>query len=268
MDKLTANLQHDSCYRGATAQDAGRIVDLVRNSFEPIILSMTPYGCSGITAFNEGNLLAQRIGGDVWFFVCEIENQVIGCLELKLSIDSVFVSYICVDPIVQSHGLGSRLLRYGIEAVRQVHHHWVWLDVLENNHVARSWYEKLGFEAEFVTEWWQVTLPKVSKSIGYVSGLPQAEASHNQFGFSQVNVTSPLGTYGVGRLGDQWLRITAPDFFADDAAIAMVADLAPERKAIALIRQEDATALTVFEKELRARTIRLRLELSSLSPTM
>lgn len=246
----------------ASPTHADRIVELIRQGFSEQFLSMTPMGCHGAAEYCRHLIQAQDQFGDSTYAVAAIDDEVAGCIELRTTTDSIFINYVCVAPEARSHGIASRLLRYAADVVRTPAHRWLRLDVLEDNAVARRWYEGLGFQTESTTDWHTMPLPKGNNAAGYVSGLPQAEVLQRAFGFSQINVLASSGRYSVGLLGDEWLRVTDSAVLADSDATGVLASRYPDRTALVLAPTGDLPEELVSGARLRARTLRMSLDLS------
>jgi hypothetical protein len=117
------------------------------------------------------------------------------------------------------------------------------LDVLTENQQAIRWYNRLGFEDQEHSEWWDLgpcsslyrTGRYLGTGAGFVSGYPQASVSHREFGFSQFKVTTSEGDSIVGRLGENWFRVTRGEALADHAVFAALAALDPGRHVLAIL---------------------------------
>jgi N-acetylglutamate synthase-like GNAT family acetyltransferase len=240
--------------RQARHSDAPRIVELIRCSFEPHILELFIYGCDGVTRFVEHQIAARAVGGDTAYFVAEADERVIACAEIRRVSDRLFLNYIAVDPSARAHGTGRSLLATALAALHTTESRLV-LDVLEDNKIARSWYDSLGLVTEAVTCWYRLARPRAAHAPGIIVGLPQARACHAMFGFSQVTIDCGSKSYAVGMLGEHLYRLTDPAAVRDDALLAALHRLDDSRDLLLLAAGHvalDATPVARTERRVAA----------------
>lgn len=219
--------------RPARPEDAPGIVDVVRSGFSAAELDLMIYGCRGIQRFVALQLARLASGADTVYTVAEAAGgRVAACVELRLTPSATYLNYISVTAKLQASGLGRRVL---LAALRPdaVPSGVISLDVFERNLPAIAWYERLGFERVSTGEWWSLPLPAVvpepASPPAVVSGYPQAAVCHEAFGFSQVTLMTPLGSYAVGRIAERWLRLTDPAALADPGVPAVLRRLGNRR---------------------------------------
>ena len=223
--------------RPACPADADAIVAVIRDGFAPAFQAMMIYGCTGMSRFIHDHLVLPDRLRDTHYTVAEAGGHVVGAIEMRNVGPDLLLNYIAVDPAHRSGGLARRLLLAAAAASAAPHTEAIALDVLTSNDVARSWYERLGFSGGGRTVWWsipQLQRPRVAET-ATVPGYPEAEAAHARFGFSQLNVSTPEGRYVVGRLGDQWFRLTSAPALADPDLLSALHRLAPQRALLALL---------------------------------
>jgi len=221
-------------FRPARSSEAGRIVELVRDGFEPSRLELFIYGCHGIAKYVTAQI--ELVGGDTRFFVAERAGEIAGCVELRLFGDRLFLNYIAVTPNARRGGVARHLLAAAIAATRTVHHDRFELDVLDDNHAALAWYDELGLEARSVTRWYELALePGVPTDEVVVSGFAQAMLLQRELGFSQLGLIGRARTASVGMLGGRWFRVTDSDVLFDRDLLARLYAIDPTRRVLALV---------------------------------
>src|SRR4051794_40566091 len=115
----------------ANINDASVIVEIFRQSFSPSLLNCMIYGCAGITKYVVRQIAAPRDIVDTFFGIAKLNQSILGCIELRLSTDTIFLNYIAVRPEARGKGIGTQLLRRSIEMVAQSFHRVMQLDVFE-----------------------------------------------------------------------------------------------------------------------------------------
>jgi len=223
------------CIRLASCIDAPKIVSLVRKSFNSRILNAMIYGCAGITQYLKSQISIPSGLSDTVYVVAESGGVIVGCVELRLLGDTIFLNYICTSRKMRNKGLGKKLLKKAVLIVKCRNHRRMALDVFADNHVAKQWYSKLGFARNYTTGWY--SFPVVYKKtglVGKVSGFPQADLCHARFGFSQFSVHASKNSYSVGRLGNDWFRVTQKEILQDAEAVNTLAKLDARRKILGL----------------------------------
>lgn len=224
--------------RPANASDSDQIVGLIRDSFDKEILSAMLYGCKGIGPYIQEQISIPDDLSDTRYFVAEDADSISGCTELRLLKDTIFLNYICTSQQKREKGLGNKMLYQAIEYVRNNAHSKMSLDVFVDNTVARQWYEKLGFRAEYRIDWWKIPFVADSSMPGKVSGYPQATKCYNEWGFSQFTAMTQAGSYTVGCLGPSWFRVTDPALLSDKSALSCLKTLDPDRMILGLFRDD------------------------------
>ena len=76
--------------------------------------------------------------------VCTEEDKVVGYSIVSMAVGEAHIMNICVDPELQSQGVGSKLLENMIELARKKAE-TIFLEVRPSNKVAIALYEKRGF---------------------------------------------------------------------------------------------------------------------------
>lgn len=110
--------------------DLPRVLEIERESFH------TPWGR---WAF----LVEMKPPGHA--FVCEVQDQVVGYMVLRIIRDEAHLMNIAVDSPWRGKGLGKAMLRFAIDLCAQKGVTSIWLEVRESNHRAIALYRKMGF---------------------------------------------------------------------------------------------------------------------------
>jgi len=231
-------MNNDILIRPAQAGEAHLIAELIRGSFSPELQNAMIYGCHGIDRFISRQIEAPLGLSDTMYIVAIAQDLIIGCVELRWLQKALFLNYICTHPEARSKGLARRLLADSIMIARRDHHREMLLDVFEDNLPAKNWYERLGFQHDYATEWWDVPLPTISASFsGKVSGYPHALVNLEQYGFSMLKLITKDREYEVGIMGHDWFRVTQIELLSDPEAVAMLQSIDGKRRILAMIRK-------------------------------
>jgi ribosomal protein S18 acetylase RimI-like enzyme len=217
--------------RPATADDAGAMVAVIREGFAPELLDAMIYGCAGMDRFIRDELELPADLCDRTYTVAERDGRVLGCVELRRLPGTLILNYIAVGAELRSSGVARRLLLEAIVQARGERYGTLALDVFTDNHVARGWYERLGLAGSDRAAWWSVPMPHAAPGAPHavINGFPQAQASQLRFGFSQLDVATPDGSYAVGRMGAKWFRLSQAAALRDDALLSTLRLLDPAR---------------------------------------
>ncbi|HLL82215.1 MAG TPA: GNAT family N-acetyltransferase [Longimicrobium sp.] len=223
--------------RPATAGDAEAMVAVIREGFAPELLDAMIYGCAGMGRFIRDELELPPELCDRGYTVAERDGRVLGCVELRRLPGTLVLNYIAVGAGLRSSGVARQLLLEAIVQAGGERYGSMVLDVFTSNDVARGWYLRLGFAAAERAGWWSVPMPGVDAgdALAVVNGFPQAEASQLRFGFSQVDVTTPAGSYAVGRMGTKWFRLTQAAALRDAALLSTLRRLDPARGLLVML---------------------------------
>jgi GNAT superfamily N-acetyltransferase len=240
---------NDAVIGQAHAEDSSGIVAVIRSGFAPEILGATVYACHGIARFIEAQIgVPTSVADTTWTVAAPASKgsgstQAIGCVELRRFPSALFLNYISVLPAFRGAGLGRKLLHAAIVAGRQNEQREMLLDVFTEDELANRWYDRLGFEDQERSEWWDLgpcsafsrTAADQGNRSGFIAEFPQASVSQREFGFSQFKVTTSDGTSTIGRLGEKWFRLTRSQALGDPALVAVLTTLDPGRHVLAIL---------------------------------
>lgn len=219
--------------RAAQPNEAADVVTVIREAFTQEVIQRTVYGCSGITAYIKAVLTARELVTPT-FLVAGWTSQVAAAAEVGVAEDGVFLSYIGTRSAARSKGLGTRLLLAASELYSSKSDSRMSLDVYQENTRAQDWYRRAGFEVIGERGWWELDLKGRKQAPAVVSGLPQADLCHREFGFSEIILHFGGESHRVGRLGTEWFRVTGLAELDNPAVLAALCSLDPTRKVLAL----------------------------------
>jgi GNAT superfamily N-acetyltransferase len=235
--------------------DARAIADLLAASLDAGFIQLVPCGCSGASEFIRMQIAAPRSLADSLYLVARSHKAVIGVAEWRHTPEGLFLNNIAVHHRYRGKGMGRALLSAGLGLLKR-NSGKIALDSLEGNDRAGDWYRRLGFVTHQCTELAEISPPTPeSASLLRISGLPQAELSHQRFGFSSFTVQA-APPVSVGRIGPSWFRLTDPDSVRDPAVFATLSAFEPQRRFLAVL------PVSAMPAEQRIRTLAklLRME--------
>lgn len=113
----------------------------LQQDIEDIYLSVYPHKNP-----SEAGLLTTLIDSPVIYGIAaSIGANLAGFILLQSTGDSADILEICVKPVWQNSGLGTKLLQAGITSPRTQLQRRVLLEVAEDNHIAQHLYRQAGF---------------------------------------------------------------------------------------------------------------------------
>jgi hypothetical protein len=191
------------------------------------------------------------------FLVATAGNVLCAAAEWRHHGCALFLNRIAVAPAYRQRGVATRLLRAGLDAFDAGAH--VALDVFRGTRVARRWYKRLGFRKSGRRKWIVGPLgagPDLSGRPAPHDSAPHdsaphdsapnvrlrnradAQAQHERFGFSTlrfvVEGASGAADHEVGRLGNDYFRITSPETVRTRPLRAALLALNPSRSLLYL----------------------------------
>jgi hypothetical protein len=251
--------------RLAREEDAEEIVNVVRSGFDSSLLNTFIYGCPGITEYIKCHIGISKELSDTAYIVAAVNDRIAGCIELRHNSNGLFLNYISIDSGFRSRGLSKCLLRVSIDYVRNPEHKDLFLDVLEHNTIALNWYRGLGFEHDYVKNWWEIPLRESEKFENiWISDYPQAEVVHSVFGFSKFTLTTSTNQYQIGRIGRRWFRLTQGEALSDSAVLPALWRLDNNRHILLIVPEGNALD-SLTNARLLTRTYRMHIDLNRLT---
>lgn len=257
--------------RNMEEKDILSVVKIVRTSFTTDVLSKIIYGCEGIEKYLLNQIDIPKELTDTTYLVAELEDKVVGYIELKHLNDSLFLNYIAVDRDYKSHNIGKSMLKEAIRMCENPNDTSMVLDVFEFNNNAKSWYSKLGFQEESRSVWWSV-VPQKRELCGekvILAGFPQASACHKEFGFSQFNLISKDNNILVGMIGKEWFRVNKTDILRHTDIINALLKIDSFRQILLITNNEEYLENNNnFKSNFILESIRMKVDLKTLKENL
>ena len=254
--------------RYAEKRDVCRIIEIVKQGFDNILLDAMIYGCKGIDKYLSYQFELPQSLSDKVYIVAENSDGVMGFVEFRIYPDTLFLNYIGIDKSSRKNSLASYLLNQSELMIRKKCHKKMQLDVFFDNQIAKNWYEKIGFTSITSSNWLSVSFEAESKlKNAKISDFPQAILCSEKFGFSEFLLSTPIRTYNIGLLGDKWFRVTQSQIFHDSDALSGLKKLSDTRKILALCNDEDLDNIPSHAEHF-CRPIRMSISLDKLEREM
>ncbi|MGZ9583857.1 GNAT family N-acetyltransferase [Paenibacillus marinisediminis] len=224
------------------AEHASLIAELQRNEDHVPTYSYFITSCIGYERYVRNLLEEKQEHRNTWFIGIMNEGLLAGYAEWRLIDDILHLNQLLIHPIYRGKGIGKILMLWGTSYAKERHLPGLSLDVFVSNARALSWYERLGFVPREKTAWYvQADVRSVESGAEPVYSLinhDQSEQMHNNYHFSSLCMTTPSGTYRIGRIGTDYYRISEIDALYDDDLIAGLRQLDPRRAIVVMIPED------------------------------
>lgn len=229
--------------RRAATTEAAQVVEIIQEGLGARVNERTIYGSSGIKRYVEDAISAVDFSVPQ-FFAAGVGQQVLAVAQASIRQRNVMLSYICTREGSRSMGLGRELMKEVAQLGSEMDGSVI-LDVFRSNIRAIHWYQSFNFVETSKLGWWELISERRSGGPNgpvVVSGLPQADVCHTQFGFSEFTLEVDSGSYHVGRLGSKWFRLTDVAAACDPDLVAALNKLEPGRALLVQCLIDDRTA--------------------------
>ncbi len=225
-------------------KDAHLIPKLIESGMNRSIFPLTIFSSKGYEAYINNLLTIAEKNRRVKLYGAFVDDHLAGYTEWRILEESLFLNNIYVFPEYQGFGFGKSLLvEHGKDLLHEYEKSTISLDVFADNKAAIHWYEKIGFINKQSTYWYvgeQTARTDSNSPTGcYVENYPNAEAEHKAYGFSMLTCSTRNGSYQIGRIKNQYYRITNPKFLHDYELLHYLYELDPCRRLIVLTNEED-----------------------------
>ena len=198
-------------YRVADLEDINDFIELIRNGNENYIDKII-YGCKGIDKFIFRNI--ENDESILKYFVAQIENKIIGAMEIKILNSNIFLNYIAIDDKFRGKKIGSNLIKYGVEdLLKKYDYRNIQLDVFEDNIGALKLYKKIGFQVINKYEWHTIkTKENQNEVVDYrILNKEEYRSTYDYRGFSNLIIEVNKKIKNIGMLGEKWFRVASND---------------------------------------------------------
>ena len=173
--------------RTVSTTDLPAVQNLIRASFDPLLHPYMVSTQQGAEHYLRVFVEFAEFHRDRYLILAESEsNDLLAFAEFRLIEGGVgFLSYICVVETARGQGIAKKLIFRCLEHFSEIH--TVQLDVFANNHIAKSLYERLGFQEISQNTWLIRPCPT----------LLVCETSNVNLKFE--NLPSSLANFEIGR---------------------------------------------------------------------
>jgi GNAT superfamily N-acetyltransferase len=223
------------------SKDAHLIPKLIESGMDKDIFSLTIFSSKGYEAYLEKLLTIPEENRRVKLYGAFVGNHLAGYAEWRIYENSLFLNNIYVFPEYQGLGLGKSLLeKHGNKLMEEYRKSSITLDVFNNNAEAMRWYEKIGFVKQESINWFvgeQLTITRNSTFECYIENYPNAEAEQKAYDFSMFTCSTKNGVYQIGRIKNQFYRLTNPESLSNDDLLHCLYQFDPKRKLLLLTNE-------------------------------
>ncbi len=251
--------------RIAKSEDATAITTVMHDGFNEKFLAVLIYGCAGIDKYIKSLVNMPQKISDTTYVVAEIGEKIIGCVEFRYVGNNVFLNYISIASGYRNNGFGSKLLKKALRITSDRNADRMFLDVFEYNDLVRKWYNRLGFDIEYLNYWWIMDVPLVKRCLpGMVIGYTHSEACQKAYGFSNLTVQTTIGKHTVGRLENRWFRVSSIAALTDKELHVTLNKLDDTMRFLAILKEGALTADLEGSAAVYTRSTRMSIDMKKL----
>ncbi|MEH6992338.1 GNAT family N-acetyltransferase [Neobacillus drentensis] len=224
-------------------KDAHLIPKLIESGMDKDIFSLTIFSSNRYEAYLENLLTIPEENRRVKLYGAFVGDHLAGYTEWRIFENSLFLNNIYVFPEYQGLGIGKSLLeKHGNKLVVEYGKSNLTLDVFDNNAEAVRWYEKIGFVKQNSTNWYVGEQPALTRDNltyeCYIENYPNAEVEQKAYDFSMFTCSTKNGVYQIGRIRNQFYRLTNPESLNNDDLLHFLYQFDPKRKLLLLTSDE------------------------------
>lgn len=205
-------------YRPIDPDQCAAVVQLHRHTFVPARFETTVYASEGIHHYLSSLLQFSEFKHESnkhFMYGAWDGDKIVGYVHGRALPVFWHLNYIAVAPVYQGYGIGRQLWRKWLQMGQQLGYQRFSLDVEQNNHRARKWYERQGLQEVSMTWLHQKELDDVStvsclvdiRKEVHLRDWENAQAWHAAFGFSMIHLMYHGQEWPVGRLGQRFYRV-------------------------------------------------------------
>ncbi|MGG3468167.1 GNAT family N-acetyltransferase [Neobacillus pocheonensis] len=215
---------------------------LIESGMNKDIYSLTIFSAKGYGEYIKNLLTIPEENRRVKMYGAFVDDHMAGYTEWRIFENNLFLNNIYVFPEYQGMGIGKSLLvTHGYKLLDKYGKSMMSLDVFENNSEAVNWYEKIGFVKKDSTYWYVKEQLPLTSGIdtyeSYIENYPNAEAEQKAYDFSMFTCTTRKGVYQIGRIKNQFYRLTNPKFLQDLDLLQFLYQIDPKRKLLLLTNE-------------------------------
>ncbi|WP_223591801.1 GNAT family N-acetyltransferase [Neobacillus bataviensis] len=226
------------------------IPKLIESGMNKDIFSLTIFSAKRYGEYLKNLLMIPEENRRVKFYGAFVDEHLAGYTEWRVFKNNLFLNNIYIFPEYQGMGIGTALLvKHGYKLLEKHGKSMMCLDVFENNLEALNWYEKIGFVKKNSTNWYVAEQRAFTSANGncecYIENYPNAEADHTAYDFSMLTCSTANGVHQIGRIRNQFYRLTDPKSLQDLDLLHCLYQLDPTRKLL-LLTNESFTGNETF----------------------
>jgi len=245
-------------------KDVHQIPKLIESGMNKDIFPLTIFSTKGYETYIKNVLTIPEKYRRVKIYGAFVNDHLAGFTEWRVLEGSLFLNNIYVYPEYRSFGIGrSLLVKHGYCLLDEYGKSKMSLDVFDNNTGAMCWYEKIGFVRKDSTFWYVGEQPALVHSNCsyecYIENYPNAEAEHMAYDFSMFTCSTRNGVYQIGKIRNQFYRLTNPNSINDHDLLHCLNQLDPKRKLLLLTCEIFSNQ---FNFTLSCKSNRMNLEVS------
>ena len=220
-------------------KDAHLIPKLIGSGMKKDIFPLTIFSSNGYEVYIKNLLTLPEKNRRVKLYGAFVDDRLAGYTEWRVFEEGLFLNNIYVFPEYQRFGIGKSLLvKHGNRLLDEYGKHKMSLDVFDHNEEAISWYEKIGFVRNDSTYWYIGEQPALARSNCtydcYIENYPNAKAEHEAYEFSMFTCSTKNGVYQIGKLNNQFYRLTDSNALYDHDLLNCLLQLDSKRKLLLL----------------------------------
>lgn len=219
------------------------IPKLIESGMDKDIFSLTIFSSKGYEAYLKKLLIIPEENRRVKLYGAYVDGDLAGYTEWRIFENSLFLNNIYIFPEYRGLGIGKSLLeKHGNELLEEYGKSNITLDVFDNNAGAVRWYEKMGFVKQTSTYWYVGEQPSLPRDClpyeCYIENYPNAEVEQKAYDFSMFTCSTKDGVYQIGRIRNQFYRLTNPKSLNNDDLLQFLYQFDPNRKMLLLTSEE------------------------------
>ena len=235
--------------------DADCIPALTESGVRGAVFPLTIYSSPKYNQFVKN---AMTNSSQAKFFGAYYHDDFLGFAEWRTTEEELFLNNIAISKESRGLGVGSFLYHNGISTLQTPSMKFLALDVFEENIEAKLWYERLGYELHDFTYWQvgqQQSDERFKKIDFHIANLQEAQEHHGKYGFSMLIIVTNQDQYRIGRINDNYFRISH-EGLTDCDLLGALYQIDRDRRLLLLSKQP---AVDGFEKVCTSNRMRMSL---------
>jgi ribosomal protein S18 acetylase RimI-like enzyme len=222
-DIVFRSIRHDECRQA---------VDLHRAVFPLEQCMRTIYACPNVDRYLANLLTFPSLQKEHVLWGSWAGESLVGYAHFRTQPECWHLNYIGVLPEYQGHGIGRQLFTRWLEMGRRLGYRRLSLYVEHDNQQALDWYQRKGLVAvgriwKYEKETELIPTAVAKSAVVRLLDWEVAEACQLAYGFSQFRLVCQERIWTVGRLGEEYFRLS--DGLSQSLEVAL-AEVDPARR--------------------------------------